>query len=607
MASISSVTGITAELGIDNGDLGDVQGLRVLSFRYEEELGQPFSIEIELEYESQSSTDLETLIPNKVIGRALVVKIKRDSIIIRQFHAIIETFEAIDNDGHFNRYRGTAVPWYSLLKLAENSEIYQNTNARALVGLIHQRFKFGTDLTFHHQDESSSSATWAVRTQYRETYFQFLQRSLHQEGLYYYWTHKSDGHVMNTTDGTASPESFPNYTSIPYIPHNPSAKPKEECIYEWSHKAAVQPQQAVLNDYNSLGSQANMVVSQDSTYRKNGDIGFHEGAPYNNLSVFCNPGMYSTRGADSSPDAGTGNWYAKRLVQAFECRQAFVSGRANCAGFAAGYKFQVDWQKYQYRNNYLNRPYSEVTGEYLTTKMTLEIHLDKPTDKPAVDCTFEAIPVRAPINYRPSYNGPTPRIHGVQSAIVCKSDAGVSPTQRPPVLDTRDADGWQQESTKAPWCDFENGAVARVKVKFHWCRGVSERTDWIRLTHLMAGDGWGEFHLPRPGDEVLVAFEHGDPDRPIIVGCLYNDKHKLFFNLKPTTIPGPKLQKVFAIKDPGGNLFIMDPGTETKPENPTNGNAQTISLYSYAKKAPASVQIGFNDKDTPGLPGKGSQ
>jgi len=605
MASVTGVSGIRAVLMIDPGAFGIHDNeLGVVSFRYEEELGQPFSIEIELECQSPSSKDLETLIPNKVIGRPLVVKIKRDNAVVRQFHAIIETFEAIDNDGHFNRYRGTAVPWYSLLKLAENSEIYPNTNARALVTLIHKRFQFGQDLTFHHQDEDSNSANWVVRTQYRETYFQFLQRSLQQEGIYYYWTHTSNGHVMNTTDGTASAPSFGTYASIPY---NPSSGVTTESIYEWSHKAAVQPQQAVLNDYNCLDSQpaagSSLLVSKNSSYRRN-DLGFHEDTPYDKLAVFRHPGMYSTRGADSSV-AGSGRWYAQRLVQAFECRQAFIRGKARCVGLAAGHTFKVSWGDYWKNQYYFYPPYSRANGEYLTTKITLEIHPGHPT-KPFVDCTFEAIPVRDPIKYRPANTAQTPRIHGVQSAIVCKAATGDKPPEpRTPVPDTRDDDSWQQDTT--PHCEFPQKAIVQVQVKFHWCRGNNERTDWIRLTHLMAGNGWGEFHLPRPGDEVLVAFEHGDPDRPVIVGCLYNDKHKLFFDLNPKTTHGPKLQKVFAIKDPGGNLFIMDPGDGKSPSTKQLNKDQTITLYSEGATEPSSVQIGKNEDETPGLPGKGSQ
>jgi hypothetical protein len=62
------------------------------------------------------------------------------------------------------------------------------------------------------------------------------------------------------------------------------------------------------------------------------------------------------------------------------------------------------------------------------------------------------------------------------------------------------------------------------------------------------------------------------------------------------------LKKLFAIKDPGGNLFIMDPGEETSPEHPGVAKGQTISLYSPSTKHPSSVQIGQNDENWPGKP-----
>jgi type VI secretion system secreted protein VgrG len=598
---VSYVSGLRAVL-YPGGTKFDL--LSVLKFRYEEELGQPFVIEIELQ--CLVDADLRQLIPNKVIGNFLVVAIKRDGQAIRYFHAIVETFVAVDSDGAFNRYRGTAVPWYSLLKLAENSEIYPATNATKLIDDVHKRFKFGQIL---EPDANLKQSDWKVRTQYRETYFQFLQRSLQQEGLYYYWTHTQVNHTMHTTDGsmTAAP-TFPGYESIPY---KPSAGDTPDCIYEWSHNAAVQPQQVVLNDYNYLDSRKTLMVTQDNWYRKNLAEGFAEDTPYDRLAVFRHPGSYATQGADDNKEAGTGRWYAKRLVGAFECRQAFVSGKARCVGLAAGHTFKVTWGNTP--NPYSRAPYSSPDDKYLTTKMTLEIrpdHLNKPID----DCTFEAIPVNDKITYRPVQTVPTPRIHGVQSAIVCKTEQTATRAPRP-VTETRSEDGWQQDAT--PYCDVKKG-VARVQVKFHWCRGVNERTDWIRLTHLMAGNGWGEFHLPRPGDEVLVAFEHGDPDRPVIVGCLYNDWHTPCFNLNtPTPIPpdtkltpaqdqekklADNLKKVFAIKDPGGNLFIMDPGTGTNPSTEQVNNHQTITLYGEGATEPSSIQIGKNDDETPGLP-----
>jgi len=63
--------------------------------------------------------------------------------------------------------------------------------------------------------------------------------------------------------------------------------------------------------------------------------------------------------------------------------------------------------------------------------------------------------------------------------------------------------------------------MGRVKVRFPWLSEQNE-TDWIRMTVFMAGGERGSFFLPEVGDEVLVAFEHGDINRPYVIGALWN-------------------------------------------------------------------------------------
>jgi type VI secretion system secreted protein VgrG len=65
----------------------------------------------------------------------------------------------------------------------------------------------------------------------------------------------------------------------------------------------------------------------------------------------------------------------------------------------------------------------------------------------------------------------------------------------------------------------------RVKVQFHWDREGrrdEKSSTWIRVAQPHAGRGWGAVVVPRVGDEVIVGFEHGDPDRPLILGGVYN-------------------------------------------------------------------------------------
>lgn len=67
--------------------------------------------------------------------------------------------------------------------------------------------------------------------------------------------------------------------------------------------------------------------------------------------------------------------------------------------------------------------------------------------------------------------------------------------------------------------------LGRVKVKFPWLSDDNE-TDWVRVATLMAGPERGTYFLPEVGDEVLVAFEHGDINSPYVIGVLWNGRQK---------------------------------------------------------------------------------
>ncbi|MFO0547794.1 MAG: type VI secretion system tip protein TssI/VgrG [Polyangiaceae bacterium] len=80
-----------------------------------------------------------------------------------------------------------------------------------------------------------------------------------------------------------------------------------------------------------------------------------------------------------------------------------------------------------------------------------------------------------------------------------------------------------------------------IKVLFHWDReGEGEDTSaWLRVLTPWAGTGWGTQMLPRIGMEVVVAFESGDPDKPIVLGSVYNGVHPTPFTLpRDKTISG---------------------------------------------------------------------
>ena len=95
---------------------------------------------------------------------------------------------------------------------------------------------------------------------------------------------------------------------------------------------------------------------------------------------------------------------------------------------------------------------------------------------------------------------------------------------------------WSWETT--PSTEIATDKYGRVKVQFFWDRDGTKTLDsscWIRVAQAWAGKRWGTFFLPRVKDEVIVAFEEGDPDQPIIVGSVYNDDQ-----LPPYDLPDNK-------------------------------------------------------------------
>src|SRR5262249_52422192 len=91
----------------------------------------------------------------------------------------------------------------------------------------------------------------------------------------------------------------------------------------------------------------------------------------------------------------------------------------------------------------------------------------------------------------------------------------------------------------------------RIRVRFHWERTADhgdEGTCWIRVGQAWAGPGMGALFIPRLGHEVIIRFLEGNPDRPMVVGAVYNGA-----NLPPAALPSAKTQSVIRTSSSPGN------------------------------------------------------
>jgi type VI secretion system secreted protein VgrG len=120
------------------------------------------------------------------------------------------------------------------------------------------------------------------------------------------------------------------------------------------------------------------------------------------------------------------------------------------------------------------------------------------------------------------------------------------------------------------WTD----AQGRIKLKFYWDRtpdADQNSSCWVRVAQASAGPGWGHLFLPRIGEEVVVSYVDGDPDRPLVTGCVYNGT-----NAVPVTLPSMQTQSVIRSRSSKGGTA----GNEIRMEDKLNSE----ELYVHAQK-----------------------
>lgn len=209
------------------------------------------------------------------------------------------------------------------------------------------------------------------------------------------------------------------------------------------------------------------------------------------------PGRYNTR--------DTGTALASRRLAELEAEATRLRGEGAVRAFLAGTRFTLT-----------DHPQAALNQAWLLRSVWLQAAAG------AFRCEFVAIPEATP--FRPPRRAPRPQIGGSQTAVVVGA-AG-----------------------EEIWTD----AHGRIKVQFHWDqRGTKDENSscWVRVAQSWAGQGWGAFTLPRIGQEVVVSFLDGDPDRPLVTGCVYNGA-----NAPPYALPDEQTRTTLkSNSSPGGN------------------------------------------------------
>jgi len=469
---------------------------RPRSFRYSESLGQPFTGILEA-HSQNANIDF-----GQLLGKPLTVTATLPGGGQQHRSGLVRRVRQTGFEGNLAVYRLEIVPWIACLELGSNCRIFQNMS---VVEILEQVFG---DFGFSDYDSGKLVGSYdpiEFCAQYNESHGNFVHRLMQRFGIYYFHKHEAGKHTLVLCDSSTGHSPFPGYAKIPYRSAKQAAL-TEEHVFLWDSGEQMAPGKYSVKDYAFTNPKAELIATRSASHAY----------PHGDLEQFEYPGGYATQ--------SDGDTVAVVRIEQAECWDKDSDGEAHCLGLSAGYTFTLE-----------GHPRSDQNQSYLTQAIDFSITADAPPEPGQAGtsavfshrCRFRAIP--ASVQYRPERTALSPRIDGVQTAVV------VAPAGHDP---------------NVPYTD----AHASARVQFRWDRAGSndeKSSCWVRLSQPSAGSGWGSIFLPLAGNEVVVAFLDGDPDRPLIVGNVYNADNK-----PPRDLPEHAVKTV--IQDVAGNLIALD-------------------------------------------------
>jgi type VI secretion system secreted protein VgrG len=432
------------------------------------------------------------------MGQLVTIEIELATGSPRYLAGYLTRFASIGSDGGMARYTATLNPWFSMLKNRFDTRIFQGNTVEEVVTQV---FALCPAFSRHEFRLTKPQKRYTYITQYRETDFNFVQRLLEEEGMFYYFEHTAEGHTMIICDDSSTLVPLPEQPQIRF--HTASVTETADSITQWSGNRQLQSGKIAVQTFDYRQPNNRLPVTMNSL-NKQGDV--------ENFEIYDFPGQY-THGTYDEGEA-----LVRLRVEALELKGKSFSGASNCRAMKPGYTFEL-LQHYDHDQG------SAEDRQFLLMGVESEGHNNYLNGYQASYYnTFTC--VRKKIPFRPQLSTPRPTIPGPQTAII------VGP----------------------PGEEIFTDELGRVKIQFHWDRKGQHNDHsscWVRVAQSGASGGFGSIQIPRVGDEVVVVFLDGNPDRPLVMGSLYNSQ-----NTPPWSLPANKTQSGFltrSMKGKGAN------------------------------------------------------
>ncbi len=375
------------------------------------------------------------------------------------------------NDMETTYYRFTLFPQLWLLKFTQTYWIFQKKSVKEILKEV---LKFHNIKKFKDETKTRGKEKREYCVQYGESDYDFLQRLMEEEGISFHFNQEKDGHTLIFTDSNAAFK--PYYKKDPKVEIQTSSSTPGllHTLLGVRMDHQVIPKSYTMMDYN-FKTPTTGINSEVKGKYVGGEMVEYP----------------AQTGFEEDPSKAINKSYADMRLEEQEAHMDVLSGGSTFPGFHPGKAFTL---KGHTRKSF--------NGKYVLRRVrhVIEGDMKEPTANKTLvyKNDFESFP--ADCDFRPPRQTQKPHISSTQTATV------TGPKNK----------------------EIYTDKYGRVKVRFHWDpekKGDEKSSCWVRVGQNWSDKGWGFVFIPRIGQEVILNFLNGDPDRPIITGCVYNGTH----------------------------------------------------------------------------------
>ena len=491
MVALASLPGSTSVFRFEVS--GCAAELRVVRFSGHEGLSNLYEYQLELACEDPALSFSE------VVGKTALLTVGSGAS-ARLVHGVVSRFEQMGSRPRYTLYRATLVPLAWRLRHRHGSRIFQELTTPDILkkvldaaGILKEQYELRLSNSYEPRNYC---------VQYRESDWAFLCRLMEEDGIFYFFEHQQDKHVLVMGDSPGACKPIQGDENVLFRQRDGLVM-GDDFVSSFRFAEEIQPGQVSLRDFNFKKPDLPMEVQQGAEQDKD-------------LEVYDYPGEYQDPGRGSSAKGAT---LAKLRLEELQASRTQGQGESDCERLLPGCFFTLS-----------EHPRTDFNTRYLLTSVAHHgyqpqvLDEESPGGEFSYSNSFTCLSEKVP--FRPPRLTPRPTVRGVQTAVV------VGPSGEEIHVD-------------------EHG---RVKVQFHWDRDGqrNEKSScWVRVSQPWGGEMWGGMFIPRIGQEVVVDFIEGDPDRPLITGRVYNG-----VNPTPYPLPDEKTKSTFRTNtSPGGAGF----------------------------------------------------